>query len=61
MTEMPNKHRAKGDWQKIANQRAHKERFIRTSRGVTNIPRIGEVGSAAYQRTLTTIVGKKNA
>jgi hypothetical protein len=52
---MPNKHRAKGDWQKIANQRAHKERFVRTSRGVTNIPIIGDIGTAAYRRLLARL------
>ena len=38
------------NWEAIARGRAHLTRDLRTTRGVTNIPKIGEVGSAAYRR-----------
>lgn len=49
---MANKHRKPGDWRAIAGQRAKRERFNRTTRGLTNIPPLNETGSAAYRRLL---------
>ena len=38
------------NWQAIARGRAHLARDLRTTRGVTNIPKVTDVGSAAYRR-----------
>lgn len=46
--------RKPGDWRSIAVGRGRIERTMRTSRGVTNVPAIGEVGSAAYRRRLAS-------
>lgn len=47
---MANKHRKAGDWKSIAGQRAKRERYNRTTRGLTNIPDVTQTGSAAYRR-----------
>lgn len=44
------KHRKKGDWIAIAQGRLHVKRDLVNGRGVSNIPVIGQVGSAAYRR-----------
>lgn len=44
------KGRKPGQWREVANGRAKKQRDYRTSRGLTNIPAVGETGSAAYRR-----------
>ena len=51
---MANKHRKKGDWEKEAASRRHKQYEMRTTRGLTNSPPFGEVGSAAYRRLLAS-------
>lgn len=48
------KHRKPGEWLKISVERSRKERLVRTGRGLTNIPVIGETGSAAYRRMRRT-------
>lgn len=47
---MAAKRRKPGDWKAVANQRAKRERENRTGRGLTNIPSLSDVGSAAYRR-----------
>jgi len=44
--------RKPGDWKTIAAARERIVREIRTTRGVTNIPNVRDVGSAAYRRLL---------
>lgn len=44
------KGRKAGDWKAIAAGRARIPRELINGRGLTNIPRIDEVGSAAYRR-----------
>lgn len=53
------KDRKKGDWISVVKSRQGKQRDLRTSRGVTNIPRVTETGSAAYRRLVATI-GRRN-
>lgn len=47
---MAAKKRKTGDWKSIAAGRDKKERVLRTTRGLTNIPKVTETGSAAYRR-----------
>lgn len=49
---MAGKRRQPGAWKAIAAARAKIERSVRTSRGLTNIPLVTEVGSAAYRRLM---------
>lgn len=44
------KHRKPGDWKAIAKGRDNKARYVRTGRGLTNVPDLGDTGSAAYRR-----------
>lgn len=46
------KMRKKGDWEAVARGRSHKERDLVRGRGVSNVPSIQDVGSAAYRRLL---------
>jgi len=48
------KGRKPGDWVGVAASRAKVEKVIRAGRGLTNIPNIGEAGSAAYRRLLAS-------
>ena len=54
------KKRKPGDWITIERGRRNKERFHVTSRGLSNVPMVGEVGSAAYRRLIAKRA-KKNA
>lgn len=47
---MSAKRRKPGDWKAVVAGRAKTERAVRTGRGLTNIPAVGETGSAAYRR-----------
>lgn len=47
--------RKPGDWKTVANSRAKVERSMRTSRGLSNIPSVTDVGSAAYRRLLAKV------
>lgn len=49
------KARKAGDWRAVAAGRAHKPRELRAGKGLSNIPNLGEVGSAAYRRLLAKI------
>lgn len=44
------KHRKPGQWREVASGRSKTPRETRTGRGLTNIPNVGETGSAAYRR-----------
>jgi hypothetical protein len=44
--------RKPGDWKTIAAARERVAREIRTTRGVTNIPSVRDIGSAAYRRLM---------
>lgn len=44
------KGRNKGDWKAIATGRGRVARDLMHGTGLTNIPKVGEVGSAAYRR-----------
>ena len=46
--------RKPGQWQDEMRMRLRKERTHRTTRGVTNMPSVMEVGSAAYRRLLAS-------
>lgn len=47
------KGRKTGDWKAIEQGRArNKNRFLVTSRGLSNVPVVGEIGSAAYRRLI---------
>ena len=52
---MKGKGRKKGDWQAVARGRSNRDRDYARRAGTTgiNFPGAGEVGSAAYRRTLT--------
>lgn len=55
-----NKIRNRGhDWQAIARGRANMPRVMRTTRGLTNVPNVTEVGSAAYRRMQAKAKGKR--
>lgn len=47
------KGRKKGDWIVIATGRARNVRDIVNGHGVSNVPKVGAVGSAAYRRLHT--------
>lgn len=47
---MAAKKRKPGEWKAIAAGRDKKERQMREGRGLTNVPKINETGSAAYRR-----------
>lgn len=49
---MANKHRKPGDWKNIAAQRSRVEKHERTGRGLSNVPKMNETGSAAYRRMM---------
>lgn len=49
------KARKVGDWKGIAAGRAHKSREMRNGRGLSNVPNLMDVGSAAYRRLLAKI------
>lgn len=49
------KARKVGDWKAVAAGRTHKPRELRNGRGLTNIPRLSDVGSAAYRRLMEKI------
>lgn len=51
------KARKVGDWKAVANGRAHKVREMRTGRGLSNIPNLTDVGSAAYRRLMAKTTG----
>ncbi len=55
---MPGKKRKPGDWKAVASGRAKKEREMRQGRGLTNIPKVTETGSAAYRRLSLMRKGK---
>jgi len=44
------KRRKRGDWVSIASGRSHTPRDLINGHGLSNIPKIGDVGSAAYRR-----------
>ena len=44
--------RKKGDWQTVAKGRAHIQRDLINGRGLSNIPSVTDVGSAAYRRLM---------
>lgn len=48
------KDRKPGEWEAVVRSRTtatiNQKRELRTTRGVTNVPRITETGSAAYRR-----------
>lgn len=52
------KARKLGQWREIAAGRAHKARELRSGRGLTNIPKLTDVGSAAYRRLLDALKRK---
>lgn len=52
---MAAKRRKRGDWEAVARARAKVQRDNRTGRGLTNIPNISDVGSAAYRRLVAKI------
>jgi len=52
------KHRKAGQWREVAAGRSKKPRETRTGRGLTNIPKASETGSAAYRRLLDKMSGK---
>ena len=52
------KARKPGQWREIAAGRAHKARELRSGRGLTNIPKLTDVGSAAYRRLLDALKKK---
>jgi hypothetical protein len=47
---MAAKRRKPGDWKSVAAGRAAVPRIAVRGRGLSNIPAIGETGSAAYRR-----------
>lgn len=49
---MPGYKRKPGDWKSVANSRAQIPRIALGPRGLTNIPNIGDTGSAAYRRLM---------
>ena len=46
------KGRKHGDWVAVASMRTRTPKELINGRGLSNIPKIGEVGSAAYRRLL---------
>lgn len=48
------KGRKKGDWIAIAAGRARVPKDIVNGRGLSNVPKIGDVGSAVYRRLLAS-------
>jgi hypothetical protein len=44
------KMRKKGDWVAVAKGRGNSQRSVVNGSGLSNVPRTGEVGSAAYRR-----------
>jgi len=46
------KRRKKGEWVAIANGRSHRDTVLTNGHGLSNIPQRGDVGSAAYRRSL---------
>lgn len=44
------KNRKPGEWMIVEKGRRGKQRDTSKSHGLTNIPKVGEVGSAAYRR-----------
>lgn len=52
---MAAKKRKPGDWKAIATQRGRTERSDRSGRGLTNIPNVSDVGSAAYRRSMAKL------
>jgi hypothetical protein len=56
---MAGKRRKPGEWEAVARGRAKIERYTRTTRGLTNIPNMGETGSAAYRRLQAKLGGKR--
>jgi len=50
MASKGGKKRQPGQWQAIAKRRQGIPRMVPTSRGLSNVPVIGQVGSAAYRR-----------
>lgn len=53
---MANKHRKPGDWRGVAAGRAAVPRIAVRGHGLSNVPAMGETGSAAYRR----LAEKKN-
>jgi hypothetical protein len=51
------KARKVGDWKAVATGRNHKPREMRNGRGLSNVPNMGDVGSAAYRRSLAKQTG----
>jgi len=51
---MKGKNRKKGDWETIARSRVRVPRDIVNGHGLSNIPKIGDVGSAAYRRLVSS-------
>lgn len=47
---MANKRRKPGAWREIAHSRAQVPRIMARSHGLSNVPPLGETGSAAYRR-----------
>lgn len=52
---MVSKRRKTGDWKAVATGRNNKPRFLPGPRGLTNIPNLGDVGSAAYRRLMKKV------
>ena len=46
------KRRPKGEWLNVAKSRRHKNYELTPGRGVSNVPKFTDVGSAAYRRLL---------
>lgn len=46
------KRRKAGQWKEVVTSRKNKERDLQQGRGLSNIPNIMDVGSAAYRRLM---------
>jgi hypothetical protein len=51
---MTAKRRRPGDWKVVAASREKVDHVMRTVHGLSNVPNIADVGSAAYRRLLAS-------
>lgn len=58
---MATKRRKPGDWKAVAAGRMKTQREMLRGHGLSNIPQVGEVGSAAYRRLLARQRGSQVA
>lgn len=55
---MKGKNRKKGDWILVARGRAARPAALSNGHGLSNIPSVTDVGSAAYRRLMASKVGR---